>query len=457
MATGRPAFAGTTSAVIGAAILHEAPPAPRSVRAQLPDQLESVILKAIEKDRGLRYQHASDIRTDLQRLKRDTASTPLAVRDASGLTPVIARRWKMIVPAAAVALASLAVGGYFFARRPAALTDKDTIVLADFDNKTGDPVFDDTLRQGLSVELQQSPFLSLIPDAQIQRTLPLMKQPKDARVTPEIALQICERTASAAVLEGSIASVGSRYVLGLRARNCNTGSILDQEQIQAERREDVLNSLSQIARRFRTRVGESLATVEKHSMPLAAATTPSLEALKAYSTGLKTSLTSGRSPMPAFQRALEIDPTFAMAYAHLALGYSGDGESVLAAESATKAWQLRDRVSDSEKFFIDFNYDREVTGNLEKAYQTLELWHQTYPRREENPNARGLLGGLSTHGTGRFERAIEAAKERIAAQPDVVVGYGSLAQSYFFLDRFPDAESTIQRAPAQNANMLVMR
>jgi serine/threonine protein kinase/tetratricopeptide (TPR) repeat protein len=457
MATGRPAFAGGTSAVIGAAILHEVPPAPRAVRAQLPDQLESVILKAIEKDRGLRYQHASDIRTDLQRMKRDTGSTPLAVRDGPGLAPGSARRWKMIVPAAAVALASLGVAGYFFARGPAVLTDKDTIVLADFDNKTGDPVFDDTLRQGLSVELQQSPFLSLIPDAQIQRTLPLMGQPKDARVTPEIALQICERTASAAVLEGSIASVGSRYVLGLRARNCNTGSILDQEQIQAERREDVLNSLSQIARRFRTRVGESLATVEKHSMPLAAATTPSLEALKAYSTGLKTSLTSGRSPMPAFQRALEIDPTFAMAYAHLALGYSGDGESVLAAESATKAWQLRDRVSDSEKFFIDFNYDREVTGNLEKAYQTLELWHQTYPRREENPNARGLLGGLSTHGTGRFERAIEATKERIAAQPDVVVGYGSLAQSYFFLDRFPEAESSSQRSPAQNSNMLVVR
>jgi len=456
MATGRPAFAGGTSAVIGAAILHEVPPAPRAVRAQLPDQLESVILKAIEKDRGLRYQHASDIRTDLQRLKRDTASRPVAPRDERAVH--VKRRWKAIVPAIAAVLASLVVGGYFVvARRPSALTDKDTIVLADFDNKTGDPVFDDTLRQGLSVELQQSPFLSLIPDAQIQRTLPLMGQPKDARVTPEIALQICERTASAAVLEGSIASVGSRYVLGLRARNCNTGSILDQEQIQAERREDVLNSLSQIARRFRTRVGESLATVEKHSMPLAAATTPSLEALKAYSTGLKTSLTSGRSPMPAFQRALEIDPTFAMAYAHLALGYSGDGESVLAAESATKAWQLRDRVSDSEKFFIDFNYDREVTGNLEKAYQTLELWHQTYPRREENPNARGLLGGLSTHGTGRFERAIEATKERIAAQPDVVVGYGSLAQSYFFLDRFPEAESALQRAPAQNSNMLVVR
>jgi len=150
--------------------------------------------------------------------------------------------------------------------------------------------------------------------------------------------------------------------------------------------------------------------------------------------------------MPFFKRALEIDPTFAVAYAHLALGYSGEGESVLAAENAMKAWQLRNRVSDSERFFIDFNYDREVTGNLEKAYQTLELWFQTYPRRTENPNAPGLLGGLSTHGTGRFERAIQTIQERIAADPDVVVGYGNLAQSYFFLDRFLEAESTLQRA-----------
>ena len=460
MATGRPAFGGTTSAVIGAAILHETPPPPRAVRAQLPDQLESVILKAIEKDRGLRYQHASDIRTDLQRLKRDTASMPSAVRAAPGSSAGIARRWKMIVPAAAVALASLVVGGYFFARGTTTLSDRDTIVLADFDNKTGDPVFDDTLRQGLAVELQQSPFLSLISDSEMQRMLPLMGQAKDARVTPEIARQICERTASAAVLEGAIASVGSQYVIGLRARHCNTGNILDQEQIQATKREDVLNSLSLIARRFRTRVGESLATVEKHSVPLASATTSSLEALKAYSTALKATLSSGNSPVLPFRRALEIDPTFAMAYAHLALAYSGEGESVLSAGSATKAWQLRDRVSDSEKFFIDFNYDREVTGNLEKAYQTLELWLQTYPRRRENPNAQGLLGGLSTHGTGRFERAIQATQQRIAAEPDVTVGYGSLAQSYFFLDRFPEAESTLQRASErklENPNMRVVR
>ena len=247
-----------------------------------------------------------------------------------------------------------------------------------------------------------------------------MGQPKETRLTSEVAQQICERTASAVVLEGSIATLGSQFVLGLRAKNCNTGSILDQEQIQAATREDVLNSLSEIVRKLRTRLGESLATVEKHSTPLADATTSSLEALKAYSTGQKLNLTSGSAAaIPLFRRAVEIDPNFALAHAHLALRYSGVGESVLSAESATKAWQLRDRVSDRERFFIDFNYDRDVTGNLEKAYQTLELWLQTYPRRGEPPDPHGLLGGLSTHGTGRFERAIDASRKEIAAAPDV--------------------------------------
>jgi tetratricopeptide (TPR) repeat protein len=249
------------------------------------------------------------------------------------------------------------------------------------------------------------------------------------------------------VLEGSIASLGTQYVLGLRARNCNTGNTVDQEQVQVARREDVLNSLSQVARKFRTRVGESLATVEQHSTPLAEATTASLEALKVYSTGMKVGSSSGSAAdIPFFRRAVEIDPKFAMAYANLGLDYSDIGESVLSAESTTKAWQLRDRVSDREKFFIEFTYDRQVTGNLERAYQTLELWLQTYPRDEEPPSPLDLLGGLSTHGTGRFERAIETSQKEIAAFPDVVYGYRSLASSYFFRDRFEEAGRVLQRA-----------
>jgi tetratricopeptide (TPR) repeat protein len=334
------------------------------------------------------------------------------------------------------------------ARRPT-LTDKGTIVLADFDNKTGDPVFDDTLRQGLSVDLQQSPFVALISDVTIQQTLALMRQPKEARLTPEIARQICVRTASSAVLEGSISRLGSQYSLGLRARDCNTGNILDQQQVVAARREDVLNSLSEMSRKFRTRIGESLISVERHSMPLAEATTPSIEALKAYSTAMKVALSSSgtEAALPFFRRAVEIDPNFGIAHAQLGTYFSASGESVLAAESARKAWLLRERVSDRERFYIDFTYDRHGTGNLEKAYQTLELWAQTYPRRGGgNADPRGLLAGISSHGTGRFQTAIEIAQERIAEDPNQAMAYGLLASAYLRTDRFAEVESTLQRA-----------
>jgi serine/threonine protein kinase/tetratricopeptide (TPR) repeat protein len=409
---------------------------------QSPD-LERIISKCLEADRELRYRHASDIRTDLQRLRRDSGSAQAPSRTATRPT-----RWKLVLAAASAAVLTLSVAGYIYLHRATTLTEKDTIVLADFENKTSDPVFDDTLRLGLSVELQQSPFLSLISDQQVQQQLALMGQPKEARLTPELAQQVCERTASATVLEGSIASLGSQYVLGLRARNCNTGNILDSEQIQAAKREDVLNSLSAIIRTLRTRLGESRATVEQHSTPLADATTPSLEALKAYSTALKVLVSSANVPaaVPFFRRAVEIDPQFAMAYASLGLAYSSIGESVLSAQNTAKAWQLRDRVSDREKFFIDFTYNRQVLGNLEKAYQTLELWFQTYPRGGSPANPLEFLGGLSTNGTGRFETAIEADRKVLAAAPDSGLVYGGLAQSYFLTDRFSEAESTLQRA-----------
>ncbi len=414
---------------------------PASQRKRMPSQrLEKIVSRCLEADPERRWQSAAVLERELARV-------------------IPTNPWKWVSAAAAVL--ALVAAGYFYLHRVPRLTDKDTIVLADFDNKTGDPVFDDTLRQGLSVELQQSPFLTLISDQQIQHTLSLMGQPREARVNPEIAQQICERTASAMVLEGSIASLGQQYVLGLRARKCNTGDVLDQEQAVAARREDVLNSLSAIARRFRTRVGEGQATVKKHSTPLAEATTSSLEALKAYSTGWKLSISVGTAAgIPLLRRAVEIDPEFAMAYAYLGLGYSTSGESMLAAESTRKAWQLRDRVSDREKFFIDFAYDRQVTGNLEKAYQTLESWLQTYPRGDEPPSPHDLLGGLSTNGTGRFERAIETSQKEIAAYPDVVFGYGNLASSYFFLDRFREAESILQRASErklENPYLLAIR
>jgi eukaryotic-like serine/threonine-protein kinase len=435
---------------------------PVSLSRLVDGDLNAIALKALEKAPERRYASVLDLAADIQRHLEDR---PVLASPRGRLyrTRKWIRRHRAAALGTAAGLVFLVLSGvtaWSLSRgdsttRPT-LTAKDTLVLADFDNQTGDSVFDDTLRLGLSVELQQSPFLSLISDTQVQQTLALMGQPKEARLTPEIAQQVCARTGSGATLEGSIASLGSQYVLGLRARNCNTGSLLDQQQIQVPRREDVLNSLSQIARAFRTRVGESLATVERHSTPLDQATTPSLEALKAYSTGGKLDLSGDRpAALPFLRRAVEIDPQFALAHARLGFTYDQIGESVLAAQYATRAWQLRERASDREKFFIDFIYHRQVTGNLEKAYQTLESWLQTYPRGSglASLNPQALLGGRSTHGTGRYEQAIEVTRKELELDPDFSIGYLNHVDSYVLTDRFADAERTLQRAAERKLDM----
>ena len=353
------------------------------------------------------------------------------------------KRWVFLV-GAAVVVAALAQAGYFYLHRAAKLTDKDTIVLADFANSTGDPVFDDTLRQGLAVQLGQSPFLSLISEERIQQMLKLMAKPADTRLTPEVSREICERTASAAVLDGAIAGLGSQYVLTLRAKDCRSGDVLDEEQVQAAKKEDVLNALSQIASKFRTRVGESLTTVEKHDTPLAEATTPSLEALKSYSTALKVLFSTGSSAaLPLFQRAIEIDPKFAAAHAYVGRMYGDLGETALSAESTSRAYQLRDRASEPEKFFITASYDMQVTGNMEKAEQTCELWVQTYPR-EMMPHS--FLSGIVVPVLGKYERAEEEGQKTIRLNPDFAIGYSVLAFSYAYLDRFGDAGNVLQKA-----------
>ena len=355
----------------------------------------------------------------------------------------IGRRWKLTVPAI-VAVLALSVGGYFYLRPTPKLTDKDTIVVADFTNTTGDPVFDGTLRQGLAVQLEQSPFLSLISEERIQQVLRLMGKPADARLTPEVAREICERTASAAVLDGSIARLGSQYVLGLRAEDCRTGDVLADQQMQAARKEDVLNALGQIASKFRTRVGESLTTVKQHDTPLAEATTPSLEALKAYSAGWKAAFSTGSAAaVPFFSRAIEIDPNFASAYAALGRMYGDIGESVLSALNTSKAYELRDRASDQEKFFISLTYDLQVTGNLQRAQQTCDLWVQAYPRAWL---PHGLLSGGIYSQLGKYEKSVEEAKIAIGIDPDFSIGYSILAIGYLALERPGEAEKTLQRA-----------
>ena len=281
--------------------------------------------------------------------------------------PRAAGRHLGMIVAAVLTVLVLSVVGYFYFHsyvHTHVLTERDTIVVADFANTTSDPVFDDTLRQGLAVQLEQSPFLSLISDERIQQVLKLMAKPADTRLTPEVSREICERTASAAVLDGSITSLGNQYVLTLRAKDCRSGDVLDEEQVQAARKEDVLIALSQIASRFRTRVGESLSTVKSHDTPLAEATTPSLEALKAYSAGWQASFSSGSAAaVPFLKRAIEIDPKFASAYAALGRMYGDIGESDLSAKNTIAAYQLRDRASDQERFFISLTYDLQVTGN----------------------------------------------------------------------------------------------
>jgi eukaryotic-like serine/threonine-protein kinase len=354
------------------------------------------------------------------------------------------KSWGWVGVAVILLLVAAAGAARFFLHRATVLTEKDTVVLADFDNSTGDSVFDGTLRQGMAVQLEQSPFLGLIPDQGIQHTLRLMGQSADARLTPDLAREICERTGSAAVLEGSIASLGSQYVVGLRAKNCRTGDMLDEEQVQAAKKEDVLNSLSQIASRFRTRVGESLTTVEKYDTPLAEATTPSLDALKAYSAGWRVFSSTGHAAaVPFFKHSIELDPKFAMAHASLGRMYSGIEEPALSEESIAKAYQLRDRTSDREKFFITANYDLQVTGNLEKAQQTCELWAQAYPR---DALAHGLLGSMIYLPTGRYEKTVEETSQAIALDPDLAIHYAILALSYQYLDRLGEAENTLERA-----------
>ena len=363
--------------------------------------------------------------------------------------------WLRISVAAVVLLLVCAVTFRRFWPHTTFLSEKDTVVLVDFANATGDPVFDGTLRQGMAVQLEQSPFLRLISEQRIRRTLALMGQP-DARLTGETAQEVCERTGAAAVIQGSIAPLGSQYVLGLQVKSCRTGEVLDEEQEQVARKEDVLNALSRVASRFRTRAGESLASLQKYSTPLAEATTPSLEALKAYSSGWQVHAVRGAAAsLPLFRRAIEIDPNFAMAHASLGRIYADLDQLGFAEASTARAWQLRGRVSERERFFITANYDILVTGNLEAAQQTCEAWAQAFPHDARPYNA---LAGIVHKAPGRYEKAIDETRKAIELDPDFWVGYYSLGVLNVYVGRLDSGESALQAAIARglDADELIM-
>ena len=441
MATGVLPFRGESSAVIFKAILDATPTPAVRLNPDLPPELERIINKALEKDRALRYQSASEMRSGLQRLKRDIESQNVAA------IPTAGRRLLPWISAVALAIVAMAAIYFSLHRVAPKFTEKDTIVLTDFTNTTGDSVFDGTLRQGLSAQLEQSPFLSLLSDQRIGETLALMSQPKDARLTQELAREVCQRTASVATIEGSIASLGSQYVLGLKAISCHTGDPLAQEQVTANGKEQVLTALGDAATKLRGRLGESLASVQKFDVPPASVTTSSLEALQAYTLGARASLKNDRDAAIAFyQKAVNLDPNFAMAYARLGQTSYNAGESARAAENLGKAHELRGGTSEHEKLFISSFYEVTVTGNLEAARTAYELWAQTYPR-DVSPQ-RALCAIYSD--LGEFDKALAAAREALRLDPKAGADYGNLVASYMWLNRWDEAKAMAQVARNQN-------
>ncbi|HLK49401.1 MAG TPA: serine/threonine-protein kinase [Bryobacteraceae bacterium] len=388
--------------------------------------LEKIVNHCLEQDPGRRWQSVAELEHALSALNRRAPH-------------------EKAIAAAALTMLVLGAGGYFYLQRAPKLTDKDTIVLADFENKTGDPVFDDTLRQGLIVQLQQSPYLSLVPDQKIRATLKLMGKPVGSALNGEAAREVCQRIGATAMLTGTIASLGSQYVMSLRAEGCASGESLDNEQAQASGKEQVLSTLGDMAGKFRARTGESLAAIREHNVPLEEGTTSSLEALKAYTAGVDKAAEAAISQL---RRATELDPQFAAAWSLLAIQYSGLGETALSRQSAIRAYQARDRASGPEKFNIEYSYHRNVTGNLEKAWQSISLWRQTYPR---DPKAFSLSGGYAANGTGRFEEALQTSEQSVVLDPGQLYGYLNSAGALYHLGRFEEAEKAFAVAAAHHA------